>query len=1188
MPLTAPGIKSQVSVCSEHILTEGNLTGATVKVYQNGANLIGQGVASSSQHWVAIDSGVTLAQGDLITATQTLGADTSPPTPDPGQVQGAPANPPAPIFKTHLFGCASCLWLGGMVSGAKYTVIGQNQSTLVDEVRATGTSGSGSSHVSLNQPLWPGERLKANEEPCGTASGFANSQPAELYPAATLPVPTVDGPLYKCDTNIYGSDCVEGFFVWMRREKSAMLVQQDDQCSLGQANIRATPDLDEGEEVVMWLDAYGKGGPKDEQGCPGRGNDSAVETVLGLDLVPPPHVLEPLCDGGVVVTLTNLRPGAKVIITHDGVEHIGQSTGTGPQDFYVSPLQGGKIVVAVMEICGVKTGKSNEVTVKPQPANLPPPVVQDPLFSCTDVVHVSNIHPGALVLVYSDMIGLIGAAYVYNDEADITVTPGLMDTDKIHAEQKGCGLNSGPSNVVTVQKPSDLPTPKVVTPLFDCGEYVEVVNVVPGAIVEVYVNGAFAGDATVSQDEGSVKVNALLKEGDKVKARQRLCDLISAFSVEETVDAFIGAWEDRGWYDTNGNPISEGDKILAVHATLLRTNKILFFGGDQHTGSLNDSNDIDHTRLLDLATFRIKKITGLVNPPSDIFCAGHSQTAGGDLLVAGGTFDWRLEGEHIDHAAAKHFIGLRDTWIFNAISESWERKGPLHHQRPTDFVSEHLASWQAANPGATAQQIADQSALLQAQSDPSDPNALIHRTGGKWYPTLVTLPDGKILCVSGHPREEDSRHNNNSLEIYDTASGQWTLVGSKDADLVPRTVGRSYEYPRLLVLSDGTVFSAYNMDDGDVHKWTVGNDSDDWTHVADGVEEPDPHSTLNGSAALLPFRLAAGAEGYLPDTVLMTGGEEPRLIQPTAASPSWQKTAPRKLTVGGQPPLRRNHGVVILPTGEIFVEGGVRVEADDGTGVLDAELYDPVKDEWFVLPEARVVRNYHHVSLLMPDGAVYVGGSNIDAAAGLNARIFDIEVFKPWYFCRDRPLLETAPAAVNHGNSFTVTSPDYQRIAKAVIVRCGTTTHNFNCDQRMIELPISKSGKQGEITVQMTDEANIAIVGFYLIFILDRENVPSKGKFIQVRRKSNCFIATAVYDDESMELDVLRGWRDQLVTTGPGRLFVAAYGAISPPIARLLTRHPGLQKPVRAVLDRIVRVLKHRRKRQGPCGPPRD
>jgi len=1177
MPLTAPTIKSEVSECSNSILTEGNLDGATVKVFQNGTTQIGQGVASSSQKWVAIDAGVTLNQGDLITATQTLGSDISGASPEPKEVQGAPSNPPAPIYKTHLYGCASCLWLGGMVPGAKYEVIGQNETTLADEVRASGTSSSGSSHVSLNQPLWNGEKLRANEDACGTASGFANSQPAETYPLPKLPPPKVKMPLFKCDTNVYGEDCVEGAIVWMRREKLGSLVQEISGCSLGSKNFTANPILDEDEEAWMWQEfkgmGAGGGGGDDQPGgkgrCAARSDDSAREAVLPLGLIEPPHVLEPLCDGGVVVTLANLRPGAKVIITHDGVDFTGQATGTGAQDFFVEPLQGGKSVVAIMEICGIKTGESNEVVVKPQPADLPAPVVQNPLFSCTDVVHVSNIHPGALVLVYSNSIGLIGSAYIYNDEADITVAPGLMEGDEIYAVQKGCGLTSDKSNVVPVKKPDQLPRPVVVTPLYDCGEQVKVENVVPGAIVEVYVNGNFAGDATVSEGEGSIDVNVLLEEGDKVKARQRLCDLISEYSVEVTVAAFIGSWEDRGWYDTSGNPISESDKILAIHACLLRTGKILFFGGDQHDSGLNATGDVDHTRLMDAETFRIKKITGLVGPPSDVFCAGHSQTAAGDLLVAGGTYAWRLAGTLIDHAAANDFIGSRDTWIFDAASESWIRKALLNTQRPGDFVDEHLRSWQTANPGASAQDIADKTAELQAQADPSDPNALIHRTGGKWYPTVVTLPDGKFLCVSGHGREEDSRHNNDTLEIYDTATDQWALVGSKDADLIPREAGRTYEYPRLFVLSDGTVFSAYNMRDTNVHRWTVGNDADAWTLVAGSIPDAT-HSSLTGSAVLLPFRLQAGSS-YYPDKVLMMGGQKPQWIEPLSSGASWASTAARKLEVGANPPVRQNHNSVILPTGEIFVEGGVQTQNDDGTGVLAAELFDPVGNEWSTLPEAKVVRNYHHVSLLLPNGSVYVGGSDIDAGPGLAARIFDMEVFKPWYFCRDRPVIQDAPSRACHDSTFAITTPDYERIAKVVIVKCGTTTHNFNSDQRLVELPMAKAEKPGELNVTLPNIPNIAIVGYYLLYILDRQNVPSEGKFIRVCKKSSCFIATAVYGPESAEVRSLRQWRDGLTLTAAGRMFVRTYSKLSPPIARTLRRHAWMRKPVRVMLDRIVR-----------------
>lgn len=1178
MVLSAPQIKSMVSECSKHILTEGNLNGATVRVYRNGADLVGEAVASSSQLWVPITNGVVLAQGQLITATQTLGPDTSPATPEPTEVQATPAMPPAPIFKTHLYGCASCLWLGGMVPGAKYRVIGQNEATGADEERASGTTSGGSSHVGLNQSLRAGEKLRADEDACGAVSSFAEALPAETYPHPKLPTPSVDTPLYQCDKNVLASDGVPGATMWMRREKNAFLVEERTQCSLGGANFSVSPILDAGEEVWVWQSFSGpKPGDGNEDGgrqrdCATRSDDSERAIVQSASLVEPPHLLEPLCAGGTAVTLNNLRPGAVVVITHDGVEHFGQATGTGSQDFSVSPLQGGKTVQARMALCGgVETDTSNVVTVDPQPVSIPVPLLQDPLFACTDVVHVSNIHPGALVRVYSKSIGLIGAAYVYHDEADITVTPALMAGDEIYAAQKGCGLADVTSNVVVVKEPSELPDPQIVEPLYDCGKHVHVTDVVPGAIVEVYVNGNFAGGATISADSGTVTVNVMLEKEDQVRARQRLCNLVSSFGPTVTVQPFIGEWEEKQWYDTNGSPIGASDKILAVHATLLRTGKVLFFGGDQHTNSLNQSGNVDHTRLMDVSTFRIQKVTGLVNPPSDIFCAGHAQTRGGDLLVAGGTEAWRLEGEHIDHAAASHFVGSRDTWLFDATAEAWVRKGLLNTERPADFVTEHLVSWQNQNAGATPEEVQAQTALLQAQADANDPNALIHDTGGKWYPTVTALPDGRLLCVSGHPREQDSRHNNDSLETYDLSAGAWTLVGGKDADLVPRTVGRSYEYPRLFVLSDGTVFSATRMQGGNVHKWAIGNDPDAWTQVAGAMDEPDPHSRLNGSAVLLPFRLESG-KSYRPDRVLIVGGRQPQIISPTSPNPSWENTASRQLN-SANPPLRRNLGAVILPTGEIFIEGGVQVENDDGTGIRAAELYDSDNDAWSVLPEAKVVRNYHHVALLLPNGSVYVGGSNVDAASGLGARRFEIEIFKPWYFCRSRPRLEDSPGSASHGSSFNVTSPDAERITRAVIVKCGTTTHNFDSDQRLVELPVRAGSKPGELAVDVPDEKNILVIGYYLLFILDRQNVPSLGRFIQIRPKSTCFIATAIYGADARETDVLRRVRDRLERSWHGRLLVRSYESTSPSLARLLRGRPWLQRPVRALLDRLVSRL---------------
>ncbi len=84
-------------------------------------------------------------------------------------------------------------------------------------------------------------------------------------------------------------------------------------------------------------------------------------------------------------------------------------------------------------------------------------------------------------------------------------------------------------------------------------------------------------------------------------------------------------------------------------------------------------------------------------------------------------------------------------------------------------------------------------------------------SGGRWYPTLVTLHDGRVLAVGGHPdrRErfppENPRHNNNTPERYSAATGTWTLLDEASAETEdPSEITDSY--PRLHLLPGGDVF----------------------------------------------------------------------------------------------------------------------------------------------------------------------------------------------------------------------------------------------------------------------------------------------------------------------------------------------------------------------------------------------
>ena len=84
---------------------------------------------------------------------------------------------------------------------------------------------------------------------------------------------------------------------------------------------------------------------------------------------------------------------------------------------------------------------------------------------------------------------------------------------------------------------------------------------------------------------------------------------------------------------------------------------------------------------------------------------------------------------------------------------------------------------------------------------------------------------------------------------------------------------------------------------------------------------------------------------------------------------------------------------------------------------------------------------------------------------------------------------------------------------------------------------------------------------------------PSTGAVVQVGGGGGgCFIATAAYGSPlAKEVQILRRFRDRyLLTSAPGRLVVATYYRISPPLARWLAQHDSVRGAVRGSLHPIV------------------
>ena len=80
-------------------------------------------------------------------------------------------------------------------------------------------------------------------------------------------------------------------------------------------------------------------------------------------------------------------------------------------------------------------------------------------------------------------------------------------------------------------------------------------------------------------------------------------------------------------------------EVIAIHAALLSTGQIVYFSGDEHDPGLNAAHDIDHTRMFDCNTFSVGTLS---SPTSDVFCCGHCLLDDGSVLVAGGTYSFRI------------------------------------------------------------------------------------------------------------------------------------------------------------------------------------------------------------------------------------------------------------------------------------------------------------------------------------------------------------------------------------------------------------------------------------------------------------------------------------------------------------------------------------------------------------------
>jgi galactose oxidase len=206
---------------------------------------------------------------------------------------------------------------------------------------------------------------------------------------------------------------------------------------------------------------------------------------------------------------------------------------------------------------------------------------------------------------------------------------------------------------------------------------------------------------------------------------------------------------------------------------------------------------------------------------------------------------------------------------------------------------------------------------------------------------------------------------------------------------------------------------------------------------------------------------------------------------------------------------------VVLPDGTILVTGGQKTAHvfTDTDGALAAELFNPTTKTWKTLALAAVARNYHSVSLLLPDGTVFSGGGGLcyvgapgssDAACNKAVDHADGQIFSPPYLFNSdnsaatRPVISSVSAtSIKVGGNLSVVMSSSVTGVKFSLIRIGSATHSVNTDQRRIPISTTtQSGTQYSFTLEA--DSGILLPGFYYLFALSSAGVPSVAKTIQI------------------------------------------------------------------------------------------
>jgi len=558
-----------------------------------------------------------------------------------------------------------------------------------------------------------------------------------------------------------------------------------------------------------------------------------------------------------------------------------------------------------------------------------------------------------------------------------------------------------------------------------------------------------------------------------------------------------------------------------------------FKNAGKHDVALHTEND----HLLNAVAFEDAGFSRGLN--YNIYCSGHAMLADGRMFIAGGH----------DMARAN---GIKKTNIFDPESERWLDRNLSCAKAgwENDRFGKNLLS---QNPKAT--HFGQCNVLDRESRDPSHSSDMKYE---RWYPTAITLPDGKVLIVGGHDQNEKVGPNPDTNDAAFTATKIIQAVPEiydpqTDTTIALENARKVFpEYARAHVVQTGPGENDWKvcMIDGnpadpseaspvpsetakmgdDIHHHGPNSGATFCLDVLGALADPDREVPAEkywefideaqiahgyGSTADLLKIASNGSTEY--HKVAIFGGLDKdevasqivEMINYTDDKPKW----------GRQDDLLKaasSNAATPLPNGQVFIVGG---RGDRGKTyeklTFTYQMFNPDTGHIKELVTTTVPRGEHSNALLMPDATVLVMGGNRSDAVPKGDKVFPqgdpdlgvntARIYKPSYlFNKDgspahRPVIADAPRTIFYGTIFDLKMSQKEplEVEKVVIIRTGINTHALSTDIRYVQIPFYIENN-GDVKVKAPKTSVQAMPGDYMLFVVDNKGVPSKAAHVRL------------------------------------------------------------------------------------------